>query len=554
MTGAIKLDGRERDEIINTGTELIVVEATTSRKLDKTEMDLKKSASLVKGLKSNSSFSEYNYRILLVTRDDPTADQAAYVKNFKAHCPKEIISFTTLFSRLFDSRHYIRLRGDHSFGSVRNPVDENDLNVPASAYIPTALSNRKSGESLKAAELASALSDGGVYVIYGDYGSGKSMTLRDIYFRMRDEFIRGESIRCPVYLNLREHIAQVQPDEALYRHAEKIGFPMPHSLISAWRAGFVCLFLDGFDELTPPQFASSVTSLRQARRFAVELVKRFIEQTPKSAPILLAGRENYFDDRAESQLALGYSDIAQVFDLAGFTDADVQRYLKKKADRVPSWLPTRPLLLGYLANSGLLTEEGGLIALDPAAGWDQMLQRVCEREVKQIWGVGFEATDLRLFIDGLATQARKSRDGRGLEESDLRTVFRSVFGRDADEPAHLLTGRLPGLGAVPGRAGAREFIDTDFADAGASGDVKRYIEAPFVQSSPLEDVQAPLGPLGREMAGWEVPDLTPKMSVALSQASRSQSLNATSADLISMLIDSQENYRGDQVYIEEATF
>ena len=48
-SGAVKLAGRERDEIIDTGTELIIVEATTSRKLDKTEYDLKKSVDLVKG-------------------------------------------------------------------------------------------------------------------------------------------------------------------------------------------------------------------------------------------------------------------------------------------------------------------------------------------------------------------------------------------------------------------------------------------------------------------------------------------------------------------------
>ncbi|MQX38611.1 hypothetical protein GHC57_19065 [Roseospira navarrensis] len=271
------------------------------------------------------------------------------------------------------------------------------------------------------------------------------MTLRDIYFRARDRFSSGHSICCPVYLNLREHIAQTQPDEALYRHAEKIGFPEPYSIIAAWRAGFVIVFLDGFDELTPPQFASSVINLRQARRFAVELVRRFIEQTPSSASIIVAGRESYFDSRDEARSALGYNNDCQVFDLTGFTDHDIARFLKAKDAQIPSWLPTRPLLLGYLANAGLLRgEQAQNLSLDPASGWDQMLQRVCEREVSQVWGVGFEPNDLRFFIEGLATQARKASDGLGLEDRDLRNVFRGVFGRDTDEPARLLTMRLPG--------------------------------------------------------------------------------------------------------------
>lgn len=553
-TGSVNLDGRERDEIIDTGTEIIVVEATQLRKLEKIKNDLEKSINLIKKLKQSPQFLDYNFRILLVTANDPTADQNAHVKSAKSGCPKEIISFTELFSRLFDARHYIRVRGDHSFGSIRDPANEADFRVPASDYIPTSLVNQDSGVSIKAFDLVSKLTDGGRCVIYGDYGSGKSMTLRDIYLQIRNDFVSAKSIRCPIYLNLREHIAQTQPDEALYRHAEKIGFPEPHSLISAWRAGFVTLFLDGFDELTPPQFASSVSNLRQARRFAVEIVRRFIQQTPKSAPIIIAGRESYFDSREEASIALGYGVTAQVFDLAGFTDDDIKRFLKTNGNQVPAWLPTRPLLLGYLANLGQLTEQDQLLSLDPANGWDQMLQRVCEREVDQIWGVGFDASDLRLFMERLATRARKSRDGRGLEDSGLRGVFRNVFGRDTDEPANLLTGRLPGLGSIPGRAGAREFIDSDFADAAASGDLGRYIESPFSHKTPLENIAITLGELGRSMAVARVEDADSKVSLALNLSSQHTNFGVSSSDLISILIDQQFDYVGQPFSIQDANF
>lgn len=553
-TGSVLLDGRERDEIIDTGTELIIVEATTSKKLSKTEHDLKKSIDLVKSLRGAHRFLDYNFRIILVTAEDPTASQSEHVKSSKSGCPKEIISFAELFSRLFDARHYIRVRGDHTFGSVRNPANELDYKVPASDYIATALSREGDGETTNAAGLADRLQSGGRYVIYGDYGSGKSMTLRDVYFRMRDGFAAGKHLCCPVYLNLREHIAQNQPDEALYRHAEKVGFPNTHSLISAWRSGFVALFLDGFDELTPPQFASSISNLRQARRFAVELVRRFIEQTPPGAPVIVAGRESYFDSRDEARGALGYDRATQVFDLAGFSDADIGRFLKVQGAHLPSWLPTRPLLLGYLANSGLLKSDDGLLALSPSRGWDQILQRVCSREVSQVWGVGFEANDLRRFIEGLATRARKARDGKGLEDSDLKSVFREVFGRDADEPANLLALRLPGLGSVPGRPGAREFIDADFAEAAGSGDLNRFIDSPFDAGSPLNGVQVALGSLGREMASTSASFTASKICIALSQSSRRLELATTSEDLISILMDWQVGYSGDDLTIAESNF
>ena len=450
-SGSVILDGRERDELIDTGTELIIIEATKLRKMAKTESDLIKSRDLVRSLKNNSKFEDYNFRILLVTFYEPSADQSAVVENSKTGCPKEIISFSTLFSRLFDARHYLRLRDDHTFGSIRNPANENDFNVPIETYIPTALVEEGSGLILQSSEVSDKIDRNFNIVIFGDYGSGKSMTLRDMYYREKIKFINGVSIKCPVYLNLREHIAQSQPDEVLFRHADKIGFAGQHTLISAWRAGYLTIFLDGFDELTPPQFGVSIASLKHARRFAVELVKRFVEQTPKGAAIIIAGRENYFDTKIEAKSALGITEKDNVLQLAGFDEIQIAKYLKRKKNKLPNWLPTRPLLLGYLANSNLIGEGEDFISLSPTAGWNSILDKVCNREVNQIWGAGFEGHDLRRFIEGLATRSRSHvSTGHGLQDSDTRAVFQTVFGRDADAPASLLTSRLPGLGAVPG--------------------------------------------------------------------------------------------------------
>ncbi|MBV1691752.1 NACHT domain-containing protein [Novosphingobium sp. G106] len=487
--------------------------------------------------------------------DEPTADQNDVVRSYKVNCPKEIISFSTLFSRLFDGRHYIRLRGDHFFGSIRNPADDNDYNVPPSSYIQTALNNVLTGENKTALKLSEQTIGGQRFIIYGDYGSGKSMTLRDIYSRCRDRFSENKTIQCPIYLNLRKHIAQLNPDEALFRHAQLIGFEDPNRLISAWRAGFVTLFLDGFDELTPPQFGVSISNLKHARRLAVELVKKFFEQTPGNASIFLAGRENYFDSRDESRQAIGYSTKDTVLELAGFNDEQIAKYLKLKSNMLPNWLPTRPLLLGYLANSGLLKDSEELAALNPTSGWDHLLNSICEREVKQIWGAGAEALELRLFIEGLSTKARQSAEGsKGLQESDIKAVFRAVFGRDADEPANLLAGRLPGLGAVPGRVGAREFIDIDFADAAGSGDLKRFIESPFVEHAGLEDIKRSLQPLGLSLTSEKIADAESKLSIALSQASKNPKLSITASDIIAIITEKGSAYKGDPIIISDANF
>lgn len=551
-TGSIILDGRERDEIIDTGTELVIIEATKKRTLDKIKYDLKKSADLVRLLRKDSRFSEYNFRIILVTLNEPTADQNDHVNKSKTGCPKEVISFSSLFSRLFDARHYLRVRSDHYFGSIRNPADDRDLDVPPSSYIPTALNEEGTGENLTAQSLVDRMSKGRVHMLLGDYGSGKSMTLRDVYLKLQTAFIKGDSTRCPIYINLREHVAQTEPYEALIRHAGKIGFDDQNSLISAWRAGYLIPILDGFDELIPPQFTVSIDNLRQARRYAVELVKKFITETPNGIPILIAGRESYFDDRDEAKVALGIPKPAHIYDLAGFTDDDIRSYLKKNHDIVPSWLPNRPLLLGYLANSGLLAERS-IVELSPAQGWDQLLDRVCEREVEQIWGPGFEATSLRYYLEGLASRSRGSPDSP-LDQSDLRKTFHYVFGKDADEPADLLTARLPGLGSVPGRPGARDFVDETFADAAASGVLCRYIDNPYLSERLLEGAEKSLGELAREMTISHLQGEFAKLGVALSQAAATKGLEATSVDIFTLINDLALPYHYSTVEIKNGYF
>lgn len=192
--------------------------------------------------------------------------------------------------------------------------------------------------------------------------------------------------------------------------------------------------------------------------------------------------------------------------------------------------------------------------LNPAAGWDELLDRVCEREVRQIWGAGFQASELRLYIEGLATQARRAPVGKGLQQTDLQQVFRRVFGRDADEPAGLLTARLPGLGAVAGNSGAREFIDPDFADVASSGDMSRYVSLPYEAASPLEGLQQPLGDLAREICLWRLGDSFAKLSVALECASQQENVSTVSSDLMSMMLDSGTSYGGRDIEIRDLHF
>jgi hypothetical protein len=296
-SGPVMIDGRERDGVFDTGTELVIVEVTMQKTRAKIKNDYDKSSSALKDLRKSRRYQQHNFRILLVTFHEPTAEQRTVIESHRG-CPIDIISYRSLLSKLLDGREYGRLRDTAPFGSIRNPTDP-QKEVERSEYIPLNISNVDSNKEMTVTDIADELQSGTRMALIGDYGSGKSMTLRDVYYVCRDRYQVGETWKCPIYINLREHIAQSDPHEALLRHANKLGIRNTSSLVSAWRSGHLSIILDGFDELTPPQFSTSVTSLKAARQFAVELVRKFIEESPGSVGILTAGREHYFDRRAE---------------------------------------------------------------------------------------------------------------------------------------------------------------------------------------------------------------------------------------------------------------
>jgi len=102
--------GRERDGIFDDGDTVHIFEDTTSRKKEKIEDDISKSAALVSDIRRERP--GHNVKIWIVTSNPPTADQeqAGINGRRKARCPVEVISYATLYSRLFNARHLIQQR------------------------------------------------------------------------------------------------------------------------------------------------------------------------------------------------------------------------------------------------------------------------------------------------------------------------------------------------------------------------------------------------------------------------------------------------------------
>lgn len=457
------------------------------------------------------------------------------------------LSFTQFQSKLIDAASYLNLRENYPFGSVRDPATGNVKT--AIEYVPLDLMQTGQTTLWSVTAIRDAVLAGDRFVILGDYGAGKSMTLRELHRELRRAYFNQRTSRFPIYLNLRDHFGQMNSAEILERHGRNLGFSHPSHLVRAWRAGYVILLIDGFDELTTLGIQGLWKRLQDSRYRAMQAVREFVRGQPNDAGLVLAGRAHFFDSEKERRTALGLSSSFVELTLNEFNDEQIHRYLSRcgLSGKVPGWMPARPLLVGYLAASGLLKDllipEGSLeqdTGADPAHGWDVILDRVCAREAEI--EAGIDGPTVRRILERLATTARSTDTGLGpLSREQVIGAFSDVCGYQPDEKGMVLLQRLPGLGIERADEGTRSFIDDDFGDACRAGDVVAFINDPYgIGPNRFRGAECGLGPLGVGVSAIKAQAskvTSGKLSAALKRASEHEEVTFLVLDLARVTLD-----------------
>ncbi|MYQ53584.1 MULTISPECIES: NACHT domain-containing protein [unclassified Streptomyces] len=538
LQGAIMHKGRERDGVFITEESIHAYEFTIEPKRAKAQKDAEKLRELLIDLGRRPENSYKNLTGWFVTRNEPTAEQRSAVveESRKGNITIHAISVSTLQRRLCDSEGYLRCRDDAPFGSISysRPAEKVDVKVPVS------FSGRDSGQ-LATTEISKKLIDGYRALVIGEFGVGKSHALREIYYELRRLHFRKKKLTpFPVHINLRDCAGLKTPAEILRRHSEEIGFGSDRSLISAWRSGACILLLDGFDEIVPTRWLGSAADLKEVRRAALSPVRRLVEETPSGTGIVACGRSHYFSSHSEMAESLGFESPENLVNIRDFTEGQVEEYLASAGVswKVPEWLPTRPLLIGYLVAMQAFSEVNAAAETTQATAWRRFFDAICEREARMFSAVRPEV--IKAIVSRVATLARSQGDETGPVGMDLmRTAFININNRQPDEEGLQLLLRLPGLAisAPVGDEESRIFVDHNLADTAYGEDLASYLTNPY-DEHPLSSVASwvtTAGDLGIEAAAGALQEQGASARAALAVASRRQNQGQYDSVLADML-------------------
>ncbi|WP_086739617.1 hypothetical protein [Streptomyces glaucescens] len=189
--GSTYIGTAERDGVFVGPDSVTIVECTVSRRKDKAEKDGKKLQEACLAMARQHPFK--SVKGFFVTRDEPTADQRTVIKGFGP--PLIACSFAQLRSQLVDSLRYLELRASYPFGSAREPAsgDYSDLKP----YVAVDPVESGTGEPFSIDRVAQKVMVGTSVLLYGDYGAGKSMFLRELYQRLAKSHRKNPFRPCP---------------------------------------------------------------------------------------------------------------------------------------------------------------------------------------------------------------------------------------------------------------------------------------------------------------------------------------------------------------------
>lgn len=441
--------------------EVVIVEISVRENLSKVREDITKLATARVAL----AVEGIVLRGWIVLNGTPT--QA--MKEAAAAAKVTVCSIHEFAATFFEFPRYLESRIKMAFGSAINPLTGE---IDETEYVPVSYRSRFDGRQLDISRVCDLLLDGKNIVLLGEYGSGKSRCIRQMFYLLSSEW--GETFRFPFAINLRDCWGLHTGREIVRRSFDDLGLSeLESSAIRVFNSKSCLLLIDGFDEIGSQAWSTDEDRLKQLRAQAVVGVKDAVRHL--GGGCLIAGREHYFSSEEEMFSALGLDRKNTIVIEANdeFTEEQMETYFEFTNVEVdlPTWLPRRPLICQAIAqlNDNERNKMFG-IQSDDASFWDHFINVVCERDARI--NANFDSTTIYRVFVSLARLTRRFPSNVGpISQRDLQEAFEEVVGKLPVEEASVMLLRLPSLGRIGLESADRQFVDTFILDGLRAKDI-----------------------------------------------------------------------------------
>ncbi len=446
-----------------------------------------------------------------------------------------VLSFDEFSKQFFDFNRYSAARKVSPFGSSINPLtgDADDTK-----YVPVRYNVEGKKEDISTKGIAEYLLSGKNVVLLGEYGSGKSRCIREVFNSLSENAV--QNFCYPVAIDLRKSWGLRQSFELIRRHFSELGLDgLEGNAIKAFNAKSLIFLLDGFDEIGSQAWSNDSNRLKFIRANSLEGVKDIVRSN--GGGCLVAGREHYFPSTDEMFNALGMShnNTVVVRSKNEFNESELLEYFQNRDIDVdvPTWLPKRPLIcqtIGELAEDDfekMFGEEG-----DEISFWNHFINVLCQRDAKI--HVSFDpGTIMRIFVNLARLTRTKTSNVGPISLAELQSAFEAATGAAPVEEASVMLQRLPSLGRVGAESNDRQFVDIYILDGLRAKDIASislFVEQ-GADSATSQKWLNPLDDLGQRVLASDT-TLTEKTKLQLAQKAVENGNAVLASDVVASLL------------------